>query len=139
MVHHHVSVVLGLHLNPVFSGALVAPTPAQCAALGLPSAACTNIGTLLTTVLPVLNSPAAEEERSTICGPNTQNSGRGSNPAFGCQNVPYQSSIIAPAGGPPPPLYGQSSSFKTSSAQSSGPGFMAQQHQMSYSDLLLGH
>jgi hypothetical protein len=145
IAHHHVSVVLGLHLNPALGGGLVGVPPSTCTTppLNLTGTACTTLLGTISAIIGQLNVglPFAEEESSVLCGPNTLNSGRGSNPAFGCQNQPQMSAVIPPAGSAPPPLFGQTSSFRSSSAQGagSGPGFMAQPRQASFSDLLLGH
>jgi virulence factor Mce-like protein len=43
-----------------------------------------------------------EEEGNTLCGPNSGNATRASNPAFTCVSDPLQSAAIKPFGGPPP-------------------------------------
>ena len=137
--HHHVNVLLGLHTNPTVTlpGIIGCPPPINDPTV------CATVGGLLNGVN--LNLPGLEGEKNTLCGPNSVNASRqqGSGPAFGCVNDTGSASnggmsnVIPPAGSPPPPLFGQSSSIG-SSAQS-GAAIASPQSQFSYSDLLLGH
>ena len=99
VAHHHVNVLLGLHTNPQL--------------LGLS----TILAALPSSVTSVLNTPIpgnplstfgssfiTENEGSVICGPNSGNSTRPTNPAFTCQTT-SQSKAIPGYGTPPPPLY----------------------------------
>ena len=84
-----------------------------------------------------LNNPVGTpggEEANTICGPNSGNSTRGSNPAFGCLQDPFQSAPIAPFGGLPPALFTQHSA-----APSSGASALRPMAPTSLYDLLLGN
>ena len=46
-----------------------------------------------------------EEEAAVLCGPNSGNAARGSNPAFTCLENPVQMNPPAPFGGPPPAAF----------------------------------
>lgn len=136
VAHHHVNVLLGVHtgqVNPL-------SVTGVCTAAAILATLCNTIGQSVT--LPV--ALPVEGEAQVLCGPNSNNDARGGTPAFGCKNDTTgpqgagngMSNVIPPAGGAPPPLFGQSTSF-TSNAQA-GPAIMTQPSQVSYSDLLLG-
>lgn len=98
VAHHHVNVLLGLHTNPA-TPLLANPvvTTALGAILGSPLLSSTQVGQFG-------SSFVTENEGAVICGPNSGNSTRPTNPAFTCQTT-SQSKAIPGYGTPPPPLY----------------------------------
>ena len=118
VAHHHVSVLLGLHT-----------TPAVCPP-GTPIAVCMALGQI--------TGQGAEEERNTLCGPDTANSNRGgAAAAFGCLTDPVQSAVIPPAGTAPPALYSSSALLSPGTA-TYGPAATSASRPVTLSDLLLG-
>ena len=130
--HHHVNVLLGLHTQPGASAATVTAT--GCGLLGLTPAQCTSLNTVAGG-LPALALPAAEEEGDVMCGPGSRD--QSLHTAWSCKIDPVQSNPIAPFNGPPPPLFGSTSAFTSTTA--AGPSLLAPQAPMSYTDLLFGN
>jgi virulence factor Mce-like protein len=106
IAHHHVNVLLGLHTNPQIAG-LSAVTNSQAfqSVLSALNAAAPGSATSF------LSSFASEHEGSVICGPNSGNSTRTTNPAFTCQTTSQSKAIgctvtVSPSDcNVPPPLY----------------------------------
>ena len=107
VAHHHVNVLLGLHSNPPVGG------------LGTALATLAPVITALNGIAPNLGTQfgqtfIAENEGGVVCGPNSGNSTRPSNPAFTCKTDPVQSQAIKGFGTPPPPLYSGTSGSSSS-------------------------
>jgi phospholipid/cholesterol/gamma-HCH transport system substrate-binding protein len=105
VAHHHVDVVLGLHNHPI-DPAVENVIPAS--------------------IVPTLNYPQVfqdallgDNEGAVLCGPNSDNSTRGSNPAFTCLKT-AQSNPIPGHGTPPPPLFGSSSGVSAAGTSAAG-------------------
>jgi virulence factor Mce-like protein len=118
IAHHHVNVLLGLHTNPASAGAgsaLSALAPVINLANTLVPGSGTNFAA----------SFVAEHEGSVICGPNSGNSTRTTNPAFTCQTTPQSkaigcSTVVSPSDcTKPPPLYAGTAGTSSSAVPSS--------------------
>jgi hypothetical protein len=104
VAHHHVNVLLGLHTNPAAPG-VAAAISALAPVINLANTIAPGTGTQFAQAF------VAENEGSVICGPNSGNSTRTTNPAFTCQTTSQSKAIgcsvtVSPADcNVPPPLY----------------------------------
>jgi virulence factor Mce-like protein len=104
LAHHHVDVLLGLHNNPVAS-TLRGAFNALPGTFNFPQS--------------FVDSLLSDNEGSVVCGPNSGNSTRPTNPAFTCQHTP-QSDPIPGHGTPPPPLFSGVSAASGSTTAAGG-------------------
>jgi phospholipid/cholesterol/gamma-HCH transport system substrate-binding protein len=106
VAHHHVGVILDLHnhpIDPIVQGVIPA-----------------SIVKTLQYPQSFQDSILGDNEGSVLCGPNSGNSTRGTNPAFLCKST-AQSSAIAGFGTAPPALFGQMSAAALAANPALGP------------------
>ena len=92
VAHHHAGVLLGLHNHPMDQAVENLIPPSIVATLNYPQS--------------FQDALLGDNEGAVLCGPNSGNSTRGTNPAFLCLTT-SQSNPIPGHGTAPPPLFGQ--------------------------------
>jgi virulence factor Mce-like protein len=105
VAHHHVDVLLALHNNPI-APQLASAFPLLHPVYGFPQS--------------FVDALLGDNEGSVLCGPNSGNSTRPSNPGFTCLHT-SQSDPIPGHGTAPPPLFNGVAAARSTTASSAAP------------------